>query len=1310
MGDSSDYRYTAVLNRSRTFSYKKLVLIGLPLALLTFLIVAAYWLLHTQSGASWLWNKIENSEGLAVSSSATDGSLADGFRIKGLAYRSADIDFFVEHAEIKAGPGWWPLSIQVQTLSLVDVSIVSHPLNTAGEEVKAEADISSILDVLKLPVPLEMHDALLTDIRVQEADKPWLEVASSLRFKAALDEKLSLHQLDITAQRFEVGIQAQLALESPHDLDVAANGRLEVTGEEAVNELTIPFMLGCSGNLERILFNFTSPENSLHLDGELLEPFERPVWDIRGALDRFDWLFDDSGETVTLSNLTLISQGRVDDWSVELNSMVRSGDLQDTRFALSGTGSETGIHVSKAGLAGSGADLSLSGKLDWSPQVETRLSAVIGWLDLSPWITNWPEGEMLVGGFDLNWSGAGMEISQGTLSLAGSELAVNLEADINTDANLVNARLEWSDFAWPPRDAVPNFSSPSGELRVNGSVDQWTTTGQLLLRIGDYPQGQFDIEGDGERTSARLSILSGQVLGGNLSGEAGIDWEDGISWDADMRATNIDPEPLLPGWPGRLDTALAIEAQHQSERFNIKLKSLEGNVRGVELNGQGSVLIDDNNLTFNQFELRTDEAILFLDGASTDAVGLTIKFDGYLPSLLLQGTRGQLQLEGLYSSHVDQAVLDMQMEARDLYWNGFGIRALAVNTGENAKGGVIPPIQLNASALTWQDQSIDELSLSLSPEGDQHRLRAELESGSVTLDAAMTLEPQNEDRLFSNPWSGLLDVFVISLNQAHSFALLEPAPFDWSAEAAQLKPVCLQDKAGAGVCLSGGYQSTGDWSVFADLKAVPVDYLREMLELDIHFDQVLEGQLEWHQRRDQAANGSAEFRVTAGCIFETDDESPLLESNEGQFGFVLQNGNLESGHLGIEFPGSGFVDFDFEVKNIAEAGARELTGRAVTQINDIKLFGYLAWPALDDIGGRFESDIQMGGDLMDPDFSGGFKLSNGFVNYIPLGVRLEEIEFEGRVERRDRGQLNGQFRAGEGIGTISGDFFFEDFAHSKMDIAFSGDRLLLVNTDTVQLNTETDLRFGLSPDRMDINGRISIPSARLTPSNLLLGKVTDSEDLVIETRDTVENPEPEEADSQSLVFGQLEVAFGDDVFVKVPGIETNISGSVMYNWSGGPVPLASGNYTLNGKVDVYGPTLLISNGNIRFPDVPADNPLLNIRAEREIFGNTQIGVAGVQVIGTLKRPKVEAYTLPVTNEDRAWTLLVTGSDFDQAQGVSGFDVGTYIAPKLYVSYGVSLFEDENVVSARYDLKKGFGVKVTSGQRETGLDISYTIEK
>ena len=137
--------------------------------------------------------------------------------------------------------------------------------------------------------------------------------------------------------------------------------------------------------------------------------------------------------------------------------------------------------------------------------------------------------------------------------------------------------------------------------------------------------------------------------------------------------------------------------------------------------------------------------------------------------------------------------------------------------------------------------------------------------------------------------------------------------------------------------------------------------------------------------------------------------------------------------------------------------------------------------------------------------------------------------------------------------------------------------------------------------------------------------------------------------------------------------------------------------------------MTIREGRVSFPSVPADNPHLNIKAEREIFGNTQIKRAGVLVSGTLKRPSLDAYTDPMTSSERALAMLITGSDFDYEQGVGAVEVGMYIAPKLFVSYGIGLFDDSNVISARYDLGRGFGVKATSGQRETGVDISYTID-
>ena len=98
------------------------------------------------------------------------------------------------------------------------------------------------------------------------------------------------------------------------------------------------------------------------------------------------------------------------------------------------------------------------------------------------------------------------------------------------------------------------------------------------------------------------------------------------------------------------------------------------------------------------------------------------------------------------------------------------------------------------------------------------------------------------------------------------------------------------------------------------------------------------------------------------------------------------------------------------------------------------------------------------------------------------------------------------------------------------------------------------------------------------------------------------------------------------------------------------------------------------------------------------------------ISGTIKQPSIEAYTNPRTTEERALALLVTGSEFDFEQGVGAIDFGTYIAPRVFVSYGLGLFETENVIRVRYDLNRGFGITATSGEKETGVDLSYRIER
>jgi autotransporter translocation and assembly factor TamB len=62
-------------------------------------------------------------------------------------------------------------------------------------------------------------------------------------------------------------------------------------------------------------------------------------------------------------------------------------------------------------------------------------------------------------------------------------------------------------------------------------------------------------------------------------------------------------------------------------------------------------------------------------------------------------------------------------------------------------------------------------------------------------------------------------------------------------------------------------------------------------------------------------------------------------------------------------------------------------------------------------------------------------------------------------------------------------------------------------------------------------------------------------------------------------------------------------------------------------------------------------------------------------------------------------------DFDFEQGVGAIDFGTRIAPRLFVSYGVGIFDKENIIGVRYDLAIGFGIKASSGDKASGVDLN-----
>jgi translocation and assembly module TamB len=196
---------------------------------------------------------------------------------------------------------------------------------------------------------------------------------------------------------------------------------------------------------------------------------------------------------------------------------------------------------------------------------------------------------------------------------------------------------------------------------------------------------------------------------------------------------------------------------------------------------------------------------------------------------------------------------------------------------------------------------------------------------------------------------------------------------------------------------------------------------------------------------------------------------------------------------------------------------------------------------------------------------------------------------------------------------------------------------------------------------------------------------------------------------------------------------------------------------VDGTYKAYGQNLHIQRGQLLFAGTPIDNPGLNIRAVRKLNPNATIDEGqevGLLVSGTAQRPILTVFSNPVMEQSDALSYLVTGKPLSQVKGgegnmvgaaaqalgsaagdllaksvgskigvddigvssnealggTSAFTVGKYLSPRLYLSYGVGLFEPGQVISLRYRLSHRWNFEAQQATEFSRASFNYRIEK
>ena len=123
-------------------------------------------------------------------------------------------------------------------------------------------------------------------------------------------------------------------------------------------------------------------------------------------------------------------------------------------------------------------------------------------------------------------------------------------------------------------------------------------------------------------------------------------------------------------------------------------------------------------------------------------------------------------------------------------------------------------------------------------------------------------------------------------------------------------------------------------------------------------------------------------------------------------------------------------------------------GRARIKLQDMGTLTMML-PVLDTVDGVLDIDLELGGTLSDPSFSGHVNIKEGKIEDLASGFSFSQISLDGEITEQDRSVLKGKFRAGEGNGEINATIEFSDLLspeitaliHQARDLSLSAEDL-----------------------------------------------------------------------------------------------------------------------------------------------------------------------------------------------------------------------------------------------------------------------------
>ena len=933
------------------------------------------------------------------------------------------------------------------------------------------------------------------------------------------------------------------------------------------------------------------------------------------------------------------------------------------------------------------------------------------------------------------------QLNLGSPQIKGSVAASGV---VQLEAKPLSARLDiqWNDLLLPQELAGQALAS-HGVLKASGTADKYHAEGDV--EIG--PPGKLAklaLNLDGTAQLITLHTLALKQPQGEVQANGTLTLHPGFAWQAEARANRFDPGQLFAGWNGVLDFDIASHGSlpKAGPDATLEIRKLAGKLRDRAVGGNGKLHVSPDEVIDGQLELASGGSTVKLDakpGAENNAdLQLAIASLGdWLPNA---GGR----LDGHFNIRGKQPKLSIngQLHGQSLVWQQQKADSLQLIVGLPDISRLAGKLDLQISNVFLQGLTFQHINLLAEGSQDDHRLN--LDARGTQLSGKLALH----GALKGSAWNGTLATLELEPQGMPGWRLQQPSQLSYNDGAMSLSELCLS-AGDPQLCVAAKQDKPGNLDASYRLHALPLALLLNAAgdaELPVRADGTLEGDGRIRRSAAGALSGSASISSAQGSITYADRaDAPLLRYDQ-----LRLNAELSPASQRIDVHG-GLDDGGHLDGQITISGAQQtLGGQLDLHLNNLA-FIELFSSEVANVKGGADGNFRFAGTLKQPAITGQANVHEFAAEVPSAGLKLSQGRLGVSTSDARQFLVNGSVQSGKGTLAIDGTAGLG--ANAQTAITLKGSQFTAADIPAAKVVISPDLTVRQDAKGIDIGGGLGIDSADVNAEKLPgAGATKASPDVVV-----IDQKQQEQAASKLPISALVKVDLGRKAHIVGMGLDGRVSGLLTVVEHPGRATVGQGQLTVNGTYRAYGQNLQIQRGQLLFASTPIDNPGLNIRAVRKLNPNATIGEGqevGLYVSGTAQRPILTVFSNPVMEQSDALSYLITGKPLSEVKGGEGsmvsaaaqalgsaagdllakrvgsklgvdeigvssnealggnsaFTVGKYLSPRLYLSYGVGLFEPGEVITLRYRFSKRWNFEAQQATEFSRASLNYRLEK